>query len=157
MSSPLETPAFGNLFVGDTRDDDGPVIDSLVKEVDTPPDPVIEAIDSAPYVDIVRPGRLLTGTFVLDANTVSPVQILPFDPKRKELRLEGFSFAAVPGANDYVQIADENGKSVTTSAAWHLRHGKSHTLDNYTGPIFVFPASGIATNSFELTWVSVTE
>jgi hypothetical protein len=158
MSSPLESPEFEHLFVGDTRDDDPHVIDSLVQEVDAPATPVVEAIAPAPLITPPKKQRLLTGTFVFDANTTSPIQIVPQDPKRMHLRLDGISFAATPGANDFLAISDDQGKVNTPfTAAWRLRSGKSHTIDDYTGAVYVMPGSGIATNSFELTWLSVTE
>jgi hypothetical protein len=158
MSSPLESPEYGTLYVGDTHDDDAHVIDSLDIEVDAPATPVIEPISPAPLEPLRRNNRLLTGTLTFDANSISPVQILPADPNRKQIRLDGLSFAATPGATDYLAISDDQGKVNTPfTSAWRLRSGKSHTIDNYNGALYVMPGAGVATNAFELTWLSVTE
>ena len=157
MSSPLETPAFENLFVGDTRDDDAHVIDSLDIEVDAPATPVMEAIAPAALETPKKPTRLLTGTFTFDVNATAPVQLLPADPNRTQLHIDGTSFAATPGLNDFIAISDDLGKiNSPFTAAWRLRSGKSRAMDNHTGAIYAFPGTGIATNNFEVTWVSVT-
>lgn len=158
MSSPLESPEYGTLYVGDTHDDDAKVIDSLDIEVDAPATPVVESIPPQPLERNKRNMRLLTGTLTFDINSIAPVQILPADLKRKEIRLDGLSFNATPGATDYLAISDDQGKVNTPfTAAWRLRSGKTHTIEDYTGPIYVMPGAGIATNSFELTWLAVTE
>jgi hypothetical protein len=158
MSSPLETSTFETLFVGDTSDDDAHVIDSLVQEVDSPPTPIIEAIAPSALETPKKIGRLLTGAIVFDVNVTAPVQIAPADANRKEIRFDGLSFNATPGQTDFIAISDDIGKVNTPfTSAWRLRSGKSHTIDDYTGAIYAFPGAGIATNSFEVTWVSVTE
>lgn len=158
MSSPLESPEFGDRYFGDTHDDDAKVIDSLDIEVDVPATPVVEAITPQPLERNKRNNRLLTGTLTFDANSIAPVQIVPADPNRKEIRLDGLSFNATPGATDYLAISDDQGKVNTPfTAAWRLRSGKTHTIENYNGPLYVMPGAGIATNNFELTWLAVTE
>lgn len=160
MSSPLESPEFGHNYFGDVHDDDAHVIDTLTLEVDTPPTPVIEKIDPAPLETPKRYTRLLTGVYTLSNNDITagvPIQILPADPNRLQLRIDGFSLAVTPGNNDYVQISDENGKAQSSSGHWRLRHNKTHTMDAHNGAVYVYPGSGIATNNFEITWLSVTE
>jgi hypothetical protein len=155
MSSPLTTPEFETLYVGDKNDDDGKVIDSFLHETNAPATPVVNAI--VPQA-LERPkpiGRLLTGTLLLDgsyANT--PVMLLPADANRVQIRIDGFSTAEVPGYNDYVNLADENGKSTSATFSWHLRHEKGHTLDEFTGAVWV--TIGPISAAFEVSWIAVT-
>lgn len=163
MSAPLESSEFANLYVGDTRDDDGPVIDSLVQEVDRPAEPQIQSIPAVPLFDYVKPTRALTGTAILNsasliANGGGPIQIVPADLKRTHLHIAGYSSAATPGANDYAFLADESGKTQFASSAYRLRHNVGRTFDDYTGPIYVYPGPNISdTNAFEVSWLAVTK
>lgn len=157
MSSPLESPGFGTLFVGDTKDDDAQIIDALVQEVDTPAIPVQEPINPVPLVRPKDYARLLAGAIVLDSSYLTPIQIVPSDKNRIELRIDVFSFAAVPGQNDYIFLGDENGKPGTTSS-WRLRPGatgKSHTFAYYTGALWVLPNPAI-TAAIEISFVATT-
>lgn len=157
MSSPLESPEFGTLYVGDTKDDDGPVIDSLVQEVDRPATPVIEKIDT-PLIKTKRTTRVLSGTFVFDNTQIanySPMQILPADAKRLEWSIKGFSYVAEPTITDYVYLADENGK-MGSSSAGRLRSGDKLNLDDHTGALWMLPNPGI-TGLFEVTYWATTE
>lgn len=156
MSAPLESAEFKNLYVGDPRDDDGQVIDSLVQEVDAPAEPIIEAIDQEPLENPKPITRLLSGTLIVtSADFLTPTMILPPDNNRIHLLIRAYSLAATPAAKDYVQLADENGKSSAPQMSYRLRHGTSHVLDDYTGAIFVMPGP-ITTDNVELTWVAVT-
>ena len=158
MSSPLETPEFGTLYVGDTRDDDGQVIDSLVQEVDSPATPVVQPIAPTPLVRTKRTTRLLSGTIIFDnlniAN-IGPIQILPADAKRLEWTIKGFSLVAAPTVTDFVFIADENGK-LNTSSSGRLRSGQHINMDDHTGALWVLPNAAI-TGLFEVTYWATTE
>lgn len=157
MSSPLESPEFGGLYLGNTHDDDGQVIDSLVQEVDTPATPVTEPIRPATLIQPKRTTRILSGTLIFDNTQVanySPIQILPADANRLQFNLKGFSYAATPGAADFVFIADENGK-MNTSSSGRFRSGGILALDEHTGALWAYPNSGI-TGLFELTWWATT-
>jgi hypothetical protein len=161
MSSPLETAEFQNLYVGDTRDDDGQVIDSFLVETDKPATPVTEKISPAPLVSPKRWGRLFTGSYLLQfgANALlSPYQILPADIARKSVTFSILSLAAAPTAYaEYVSISDENGKVISLSGGYNLRHGKDPlVLTDYTGPVYVFQGPAITAN-IEISWVAVTE
>jgi|SRR6185436_5914221 len=160
MSSPLETAEFETLYVGNTHDDDGPVLDSLVKSVDAPAELQITAIDATPLIEPVGPNQLIAGTQFFDfANlaNITPTQILPADTRRKSVTLSLLSTAASPAALvEYVTLADSNGKT-RSSLAYNLRHGKDPlVLDGYTGEIWAYPSASI-TASVELTWVAITE
>lgn len=160
MSSPLDTPGFGDLYVGDPADDDGQVIDSFLVEVDTPPT-LPQNTQTVLPLDRPKPfSRFLTGTVVLDNNTIvagTAVMILQPDKNRLSVRLDGYSYATTPGQNDYVSVSDEPTKAQWPTGGWRMRHGKGHEIDDATNAIWVYPASGIATNNFEVTWVAVTK
>ena len=157
MSSPLVSPEFANLYVGDTKDDDGQVIDSLVQEVDAPATPVTEAIDQSPLLAPIKYGRLLTGAVVLNSTDyVTPTMVLPPDENRIHLRIDGYSLAAAPAAKDYASFSDENGKAQSVSGGTRLRHGKGYTLDDYTGALWVMP-DPITSDNFEITWEAITK
>jgi hypothetical protein len=157
MSSPLETPEFGTLYVGNTKDDDGPVIDSLVQEVDTPATPVVQAISPAPLIRTKRNTRLLSGTLIFDNTVVAtyaPIQILPADLQRLEWSIQAFSYAAAPTSGDYVYLADENGK-LPSSSAGRLRNGSILNLDDHNGALWVLPSPGL-TGLFEVSYWATT-
>lgn len=157
MSAPLETAEFKTLYVGNTSDDDGQVIDSLVQEVDSPAEKVMEPIDQEPLQNPKPINRLMTGTLVLNGtDTIAPQMILPPDDNRIHLRVDGLSLAVAPAAKDYAFLSDENGKvSGAGTLAFRLRHNKALTTDDYTGAVWVFPGPIVADN-FEVTWVAVT-
>jgi hypothetical protein len=154
MSQPYEIFGSQNL-----SDDDGPVIDSLFIETDSPPDmkAATEPIPATSQKQPISCGRLLTGSLSMTlAVFTSPTQILPADPNRKSLVLTAFSSAASPTALvEYIEISDENGK-VAGSSGFNLRPGKDPiTLTDYTGALWAMPASTI-TAAIELSWVAVT-
>lgn len=153
----MESPEFQTLYVGDSKDDDGKVIDSLVQEVDRPAEPQVEAIHPAPLERPKPLSRMFSGTLVFDQSYTNPIQIATPDKNRLHFRIDGYSYAATPGQKDYVLLADENGKTQagSSSMATRLRHGKGYTLDDCTGAIWVLPGP-ITTDNFEITWVTVT-
>ncbi len=155
MSSPLVDPTFGNLYLGDTNDDDGPVIDSLVQEVDAPAVPVVEKINTPSLISPPRTTRILSGFYVWEQTRAnngeySAFMIMPADSIRKQVRIDAVSWAATPGAGDYVWIVDESGK-VNTSGGGRLRHNKGLTFDMHTGAIWAVCNSAL-TGAFELSW-----
>jgi hypothetical protein len=154
MSAPMEIFESQNK-----KDDDGPVIDSFFIETDAPPDLKQAPISAEqPKLDVPKPiTRLLTGNTLLD-NTFTVQQILPADANRKSVTLSIFSNAANPViASEYVSVADENGK-VLTSSAYILRHGKDPlTLDGHTGPIYAVSGPGVLPAArIELSWIAIT-
>ena len=144
MSSPLLSPEFETLYVGNPKDDDGQVIDSLMQEVNAPAEPQIEPIS----VDVEKPirfTRLLSGAIRFDdANPFTAFQLLPADPWRKQLSLQCVSEEVTPViATDYIYVADENGK-VNSSASGRLYVGDKLTLDLHTGALWVVAAPAIS-------------
>lgn len=156
---PSENPTFGPLHVGDVTDDDGKVIDNFFIEVNDSPAPadLIGPIDPAPLL-IPRPAtRLITGNMNLDTNW-QPVQILPADPNRLQLRIRGMSLATTPGLNDYVLLGYDRGMVATPSgAAFKLRSGVGLDLDEHTGEVWIASQAGLAANLFEVNYLAVTE
>lgn len=101
MSHPHEIFGTQNL-----EDDDGPVIDSLVKEVNAPPDlrEAIAELTSGLREALIKPqitGRLLSGNMVFGTGAnrfTAPTLILPADPRRKSLTLSASSNTSNAGA-----------------------------------------------------------
>jgi hypothetical protein len=157
MSSPLESPEFENLFVGNASDDDGRVIDSLVQEVDAPATPVIERITPAPLIEPKRTTRLLSGTQTFDNLNppTAPLMILPADANRVDLTIKGFSYVTVPTATDFVFVADSNGNMSSLSAGQLRSTSADFDLSEHTGPVWVFPSAAL-TGKFEISWWATT-
>jgi len=155
MSAPLVDPVFQDKYFGNTADDDGLVIDSLIQEVDSPAKPVTEALDQVPLEKPRHTTRILSGTYTFDfGNPFAAFLLLPADFNRKALTVQGLSFAALPNAvGEYVEIVDENGKVVTSSAG-RLRSGQSVDFAEHTGALWV--KAGPLTANFELTYWSTT-
>jgi hypothetical protein len=158
MSSPLVSPEFENLFVGDAHDDDGRVIDSLVQEVDAPATPVVERIAPMPLIEPKRTTRILSGSFnfsftLANAGGYAPVQILPADANRQDMTIKAYSSATT--LTDFMYIADENGK-LGTSSAGRLRPGSADfDVTEHTGAVWVLPNTAI-TADFEINWWATT-
>lgn len=105
MSAPIANATFGPLHVGDTKDDDGAIIDSFFIETDAPPTPVQQAIAPEPREQTKPTTRLVSGAYILDPTWVTPTMILPADPNRTDLRLIIRSPTAV--ATDGVVVGSE--------------------------------------------------
>jgi len=169
MSSPLESPEFRDndpdtpdgLYVGDTKDDDGQVLDSQVMSVDRPAEPVVEAIRQVPLEQPKKITRLITGTRVISPGD-SPMPILTPDAKRLSLKMLMTTPTGSATATDYVNFADNSGnvsQALATGAesgctrirAWAV----DHTLDGHTGAVWIAGSLG-QTLPLELTWVAVT-
>lgn len=158
MSSPLESPEYETLYLGDTKDDDGQVIDSLFIETNTPAAPVIEAIAPAPLEEPKPTTRIFGGSFNFEqtrlADYTSPIQILPADANRKDLTIKSYSRAAAPTVTDFVFVADENGK-MSANGTGKLRPSSSDfDLSNHTGAVWIYP--GAITADFEINWWATT-
>jgi hypothetical protein len=154
MSSPLESPEFGKLYVGDTRDDDGPVIDSLVQEVDRPAAPVVESISPAPLIEPPRMTRVLANTEVMYIGD-QPRRLMPADPTRQTCRVRVYSLNDTPAnitRQDYVIVADELGKvsNGVSGICVVIRHNSSADFDGHTGALWVYP-SQLLTAFIEIT------
>lgn len=140
----MSSPTFGNLHVGDVHDDDATIIDHNVLEVDAPPTPVVEPIDSVTLIQPARCTRLLTKHYSLDPTWNDPVVlILPADANRKYLYVRVTSPTAV--ATDGVYFADDKGKLTSAyGEAARLFHGQVLQLDNHTGPLYATAAPSSA-------------
>jgi hypothetical protein len=162
MSSPYPSvdPTFGPLHLGNTADDDGQVIDSLLVEVDAPPAPqdLIGPISPEPLIKPRPVTRLNTGNYTIDT-TWGPVQVVPADPNRLQLRIRGMSNAATPGAGDYILLGYDRGMvgAGNNSAVYKLRNNVSLDLDEHTGEVWVAAQPGLAANTFEISYLTVTE
>ncbi len=88
MSQPMLPFESQNL-----HDDDGPVLDSLFIETDSPPDlkMAVQPVPANPDENPKAPGRLLTGNLSLTTAFTAPTLILPADPNRKSVVLTATS------------------------------------------------------------------
>lgn len=169
MSSPLYSPEFKDsdpdtpdgLYVGDTKDDDGPVIDSLFVETDAPATPVVEAVKAVPLIEPTPITRLLTGTEII-ATGGGPYMLLPPDRNRKSLKIALAVPSGTATATDYLNVADNQG---AVSYAQQTGAGTGVTrirpfafdwvFDGHTGAVWI--ASGLnQTLPLELSWAAVT-
>jgi hypothetical protein len=153
VSEPTFAP---RLNTGDPNDDDGPVIDSLLIEVDNPPEPLPDAsVD--PQRSEVRPrktGRLLTLTHTLLPGW-DPVQVGWADPDRKTFRIQVVGTTTT----DFVRFADDASKlssDTTCARVYASAAGTRIDLDNHTGPIWVKPdadndAAGVVFSVWNVT------
>jgi hypothetical protein len=160
MSSPLETPEFEHLYLGNTADDDGPIVDGMIQTVSAPATPVVEAIHPATLIEPARTTRLLSGTQTFDftaITTYGPIQILPADKNRQDLTIKAYSFSAtspVPNT-EFVYIADENGKLGSSSSGKLRAASSDFDLSEHTGAVYILPGPGLTAN-FEVSWWATT-
>lgn len=169
MSAPLESPEFTDtnpdtpdgLYVGNTKDDDGPVIDSFFIETDAPATPVVEPVKAEPLVEPTPITRLFTGTEILAVGG-GPYMLLPPDKNRKSLKLALAVPSGTATATDYLNIADNQG---AVSYAQNTGGGAGVTrirpyafdwaFDGHTGAVWI--SSGLnQTLPLELSWAVVT-
>lgn len=128
----MSYPAFVPLTLGDTRDDDGEITDSLVETVSAPPTPVVEPIVTPSLPDPIVPTRLLSVGQLVDPAWASPVLLLAEDVRRQHLHLTVTSPAGT--ATDGIVIRSDYGPTIGSAV---LLHGRSLTLDNHTGTLLV--------------------
>jgi hypothetical protein len=148
----MSEPTFVPLNTGDTHDDDPQVMDSLFESVTAGPTP-IEDVNFVPVVERPKPqDRLFTGSMLVDPSWTSANMILPADLKRKhvEIRVRGTD------NTDFIQLADETGKVMTTTGAGKIFHGEAPLcIDDYTGAIHV-TAFG-SPHAITVSWWAVTK
>lgn len=154
MSSPMQPFESQNL-----KDDDGPVLDSLFIETDTPPDlkalqdPIIvKQLKDPPVIT-----RIVSGELTIDpAKDWGPQQIIVSDARRKYLFMRVESPTAI--ATDGFRVSDDQG---TVKKSGIVLHGKTIQMDPHTGTVYVYPAStsqsGIASAPVSISWWAVTE
>jgi hypothetical protein len=129
---------FGNLDVGDTRDDDARVLQSLTEEIQAPPTPLQTHIVTPDLMLPKPPSMLITHTALL-TSAGGPQQLLQPDPNRVALYLRVTSSNAT--VTDYVLVADDDGKvqQLGTSANFYaqLFHGAEVEFTPHTGSVWV--------------------
>ncbi len=164
MSSPFpsESATFGNLHVGDVQDDDGPVIDSFLVEVDeapTGPELISAGVlsdERGPLTKPKRTTRIITGTAIMDASW-QPNKILVADPNRQQLliRANATQLTVTPATtlSDYAVLAFEPA-FVTATNGFRFR-STGINLDDHTGDVWVAVPPGVSA-PIEITWLAVT-
>lgn len=151
MSSPFEP--FGSQ---DLKDDDGPVIDSLFKETDAPPNlkDATEPIVVRALKEPAKITRLISREFVA-AIDWTVFQILPADANRESLVIRVYSPTQV--ATDGFRFSDDSGNVITSAK---ILHSDDTTFIGHTGPIYAIPcgagANGIASAPVALQVWAVT-
>jgi hypothetical protein len=160
MSAPLESPEFENLFVGNTHDDDGAVIDSFFVETDTAALPVTERIAPAKLIKPKAATRLVAQTLTMYID--SDVQrIMSEDLSRSTCRIKVYSLNDTPASitrQDYVIINDERGKvsNGTSGINVVIHHNQSADFDGHTGALYV-KTSPLLTAFIEITGYGIVE
>ena len=158
MSAPLETPEFGNLYLGDIQDDDASVIESNFEPAsDGPPNVYTQAIPDQSVLPPVVANRLLSGTDDINPAWTNPTLIQPVDILRTMMSVKAISSTAT----DFISISDgyNNLQSVDGIAAPKLAF-RIYPSDGwviigpYTGPVFA-TAIGSA-GSVTLSWMAVS-
>lgn len=144
-------------LTGNTRDDDGLVIDESFE-----PNP-----DALPYEGLASEtaeyeresaapiGRLLSVSCTVGTDatptTFQPVQLLPRDPNRKHLRIQFTGRVVI--TSDKVYSAEYAGVAVASSTVPTVV-----TLDDYTGALWVYaPPTVSADGLVFVTAIAVTE
>jgi hypothetical protein len=149
ITEPLAAPLSGN-----PHDDDPEVLEDLFEIASGPPDPSAAKTDFQDHTRnvIPKPTRLQSGFQQVDANTIWPIQIQPFDPNRQRIVIRFTSGTAT----DYVYVADEANKCTvvasTSGQAGRLPSGIDVTLEGHNGPVFVM--FGVGTGV--VSWWAVT-
>jgi hypothetical protein len=156
----IADPTFGNLDVGDVRDDDAEIFHEFTSEIQAPPVPTQQTIHVVPPQLPKRLGRLITQTTPLpgaSGQPSPPVQVLFPDPNRKNAVLRIYSPTGI--ATDFVYIADDQGKlqTVLQSANQYavVFHGDNVNLDDYNGPIWAW--AGSASAPMAISVIGLTE
>jgi hypothetical protein len=153
----VSEPTFVPLNVGDTEDDDGQVIDSLLVEVDAPPEPLPDT-SVEPQRSKVRPaktGKLLTGTMLVLPGW-DAIPLLPADPDRDTFRLQVIGATAT----DYILYADDAGKLQNEQGGFRVMAtvtGNRVDVDNFTGPLWVKAPAANNVAGVYVSWSAVTE
>ncbi len=150
MSNPY--PIFGSQ---DLHDDDGAVIDSLLIETDTPPNPADapQPITNPVLQNPEKWDRLLSVQQIVQVGW-DAVSVLPSDPKRHSLTIYVNSIGSTPGtpiATDGIRLADDRGNMLQ---AGRLLHGQTISI-NYKGPLSVIGTGGVSANDGNTGPVSV--
>jgi hypothetical protein len=159
MSSPLESPEFGHLYLGDTNDDDAQVIQSYFTPApDGPPNVYKEPIPDQTVVVPVVLNRLLPGNQLIDPLWAQPSQILPSDEFRIMLMVKAFSTTATDG----ILIADNPNALISPDGALLPKLGARMlpadgwiNLGPYTGALAATAFGAAAPVLF--TWIAVTK
>lgn len=142
----MSSPTFVPLNTGDTADDDGQVIDSLLEETNAPPTPLIEPIREPEPVPAKVPGRMLTGNTTIDPSWSGATLLLPSDINRTRLHIRAHGTAV----DAYVRVAGDPGE---LSMGGRLYGGDDQPWDGYTGPVLIDCVGAAPVN---VSWWAVT-
>jgi hypothetical protein len=150
VSHPFEVFGSQNL-----KDDDGQVIDSLLIETDTPPNPADapQPITEPALQNPEQWDRLL-GTQQIIQIGWDPILLLPADAHRQAVTIYVTSIGTVPGTpipTDGIRIADESGKVYNGG---RILHGQTISI-NYKGPLYALGTGGVSANAGNTAAVSV--
>lgn len=159
MSSPLESPEFKNLYLGDIHDDDAQVIQShLTPAPDGPPNTYKEPIpDQTVKLPIVL-NRLITGYLLIQPSWTQPQQVLPSDMFRTQLMIKAISTTATDGilwSDQSNNLISPDGVLASGNAARLFPADGWVNLGPYTGALAASAFGAVGAVGF--TWTSVTE
>jgi hypothetical protein len=149
------TEALAPPLAGDPHDDDAQIIDDLFEPASGPPDVEAAKQDYADHSQVApkKQTRVMSGFQQIDVNTVSPIQIQPFDPNRERIIIRVTSATAT----DYILVADEANKcnivASTSGQAGRLPVGVDMILEGHNGPVFVMFGAGAAVI---VSWWAIT-
>lgn len=136
LGNSMSDPTFVPRLAGDWQDDDPQVIDALFEQAADPPDIGATAVvESAKPPLPKRLTTLLTGYVTIDSNTSgSPIQLLPGDPRRKNLavRVLGSPLTTIYLSDDPGRLAMRQ----TSGFAYAIPGGGDVFLGDYTGPVY---------------------
>jgi hypothetical protein len=145
MSYPLESPPYDHNYFGDLKDDDAQVLESLVEQHPSPPDPVVEPLIPQHVVTVKPQTRLVTTRIAVPTTGWSGATLLiPGDSNRVSL------FIRVRGTStDGVYLSDDPSKANSATSGF-VQAGDFVKLDGHTGPVWIQAPltafGGIATN-----------
>jgi hypothetical protein len=160
MSSPLESPDFKNLYVGDENDDDATITrEYFTPAPDGPPNVYKEPIpDQSVLVNPPILNRLIAGTDTIDPTWTQPTQILPVDEFRIQMMVKVISATLTDG----VTLADNPNNLTAPVAGTFSKMGARITpgdgwvnLGPYTGALCASAAGSAAAVIF--SWMAVTK
>jgi len=141
---------FNPSMEADKSSDDAVALDSLVESHATPPP--LPAIDYgiSPTVPDETRGALITGTVLIPAGQVGPIQVLPRDDERRHLILR-----ITGNANDVPLLGDDASKVTSTMLGYPLPLSADIPIPWHTGTVWVGLAAP-ATSDMRIAYVSVT-
>lgn len=121
-----ETP----VITGDWLDDDGQVMDDLMRNQSDPPEPEDLPVqrDSLPDAKPLTVTRLMCRNYAISAAATDPVMFLPADPNRTSLVLQA--------NGTLVWSGDRNDLNGEATLGFILKSTNIYALDGYTGAVW---------------------